>query len=287
MNVLEKSQTNARPKVVRLKRIFGILYGVISGLSFAAASWGWNGSALNNAHGYYPWTAFVVGGAACILIGGLAGWLTAVSENSLAGTLIWLVSSAFFAWLIVALPLQIAPLVVSQLDPQFGAFIAYDPQSAQFPSRFWVALMWIFLFTLVVGAAQISICESAVFSVSGFGKIIPFSFCVLIMGISGAATDSLINVYFREAVESLDRTIQFVVDNQHNEQVDLSQARRLHAMAFSPVSDLVSPARFLHVGRYDSSLEDLHVFVKFESGWVDCHVLYNQPILCKAVLPPP
>jgi hypothetical protein len=269
------------PEVIRLKRKFGAAYGIVTGLAFAVASWGWNGYMLSQAHGYYPWVALIVGALACAVVGGVVGWLTAVSANSLVGVLLWVASSLFFAWLIVALPLQIAPYIVSKLDPQLGALMVYSEESVQFTSRFSVSLMWIVLFTLVVGAVQLPITEPAVFSVSVFGKITPFFFCILVMSISGAVTDSLINVYFRDAVFALNNTIQFVVDNKGNENVDLALSRQLHARAFGPVDEFVQESRSLYVGSYDNTLEDLQIMVKFDDQWVDCHVQSSQPIFCE------
>lgn len=270
------------PEIVRLRRIFGFIYGAVAGLAFAAAAWGWNGYVLSRSHVYYPWLAFLVGAAACVLFGGFIGWLTALLNNSLAGVVLWILSSLFFAWLIAALPLQIAPALLAKLDAGYAALMTYSAESAQLPYRFGVAAMWIFFFMLIVGAAQQPIVESAAFSASAFGKIAPFFFCVLVMAIGGGVTDALINVYFREALLSIDQTIQFVVDNQGKAEIDLALARQLHAKAFGPVETLVREERVVAVGGYDNTLESLQVLVKFgDEDWVGCRMQNAQLILCE------
>lgn len=272
----------ANPEIIRLRRIFGSIYGAVAGLAFAFAAWGWNGYMLSQSHVYYAWLAFLVGGAACLLFGGFVGWLTARFNNSLAGVVLWILSALFFAWLIAALPLQLVPALIAKLDAGYAALTTYSAESAQLPYRFGVAATWIFFFTLILGAAQLPIVESAAFSASSFGKIAPFFFCVLVMGIGGAVTDSLINVYFREALLSLDQTIQFVVDNKGKEEIDLALARRLHAKAFGPVEALVREERFIVVGGYDNTLEALQVLVKFgDEDWVGCRMQNAQLILCE------
>lgn len=271
-----------RKKILRLKRKFGIIYGITAGSAFALASWGWGAYMLGISHAYYPWTMLIVGLIFCGIVGGISGWLTARFESSLLGVLFWVLASAGFAWLMVALPLQIVPSTVSLLDPQLGALLSYDGGNG-FAVRFGTALMWILPFALLVGVTQIPISEPAAFASSFFGRVSPLFFSILLMGISGVFTDSMINVHFRDAIISLDTTIQFVVDNRGNENVDQDLSRQLHARALWEVDEYVSQSRHLFVRSYDEYFGEFHVLVKFEDQWVDCLVLYNQPNTCKLV----
>ncbi|MBI5950150.1 MAG: hypothetical protein HY865_00705 [Chloroflexi bacterium] len=275
-------ETNSRRGIIRLKRNFGMLYGAVAGAAFAIISWGWDGYKLSVSHAYHPWIMLVTGLMFCVIVGGIAGWLTARSESSLLGVLFWIIASAGFAWLMVALPLQINPAIVSRLDPQLGALVNYDG-SGDFSFRFGAALAWILPFALLVGVTQLPVTESAVFAATPFGRIAPLFLCVLLMGISGMFTDSLINAHFRNAISALDTTIQFVADNRDNEKANPALSRELHARALWEVRDLVKQSRQLFVGGYSEDFGELHILVKFEDQWVDCLVLYNQPNLCKAV----
>jgi len=237
---------------------------------------------LSVSHAYHPWTMLIVGLIFCGVVGGLSGWLTARFESSLLGILFWVTASAGFAWLMVALPLQIVPAIVSLLDPQLGALLNYDGGSG-FVVRFSTALMWVLPFAFLVGVTQIPISEPAAFASSFFGRVSPLFFSILLMTLSGAFTDNLINLHFREAIVSLDTTIQFVVDNRGNENANQTLSRQLHARAFWEVEDYVSQSRRLFVGSYDEYFGEFHVLVKFEDRWVDCLVLYKQPNTCKLV----
>ncbi len=276
----------ARPDILRQKRIFGMIYGIMAGLAFAASSWGWNSYSLNQAHAYFPWNTLITGAALCGMFGGLIGWLTARTESSFLGILFWLFAALFFAWLTVALPLQIIPAIASQLDPQLGAFLNYNGD-IEFAARFGVALAWILPFTLIVGITQIPVTEPAVFSTSIFGKIAPMLFGMAVISIGGVITDSLINAQFRSAIVALDKTVQFVLDNKDNEDVDPLLAREMHARAFATVEEAMTGTHYLAVGSFDETLGDLNVLVKFDDTWVTCEVLYNQPISCKPAVESP
>lgn len=271
-----------RKRILRLKRKFGIIYGITAGSAFALASWGWGAFMLSASHAYYPWTMLIVGLVFCGVVGGLSGWLTARFESSLLGILFWVTASAGFAWLMVALPLQLVPAIVSLLDPQLGALLNYEGGSG-FAVRFGTALMWVLPFAFLVGVTQIPISEPAAFASSFFGRVSPLFFSILLMVLSGVFTDNLINLHFREAITSLDTTIQFVVDNRGNENVNQTLSRQLHARALWEVEDYVSQSRRLFVGSYDEYFGEFHVLVKFDDRWVDCLVLYKQPNTCKLV----
>lgn len=271
---------NSRPEIVRSKRKFGILYGMTAGIAFAVTSWGWDAYILSNSHAFFPWTMLMTGMIFCAVIGGIAGWLTASSESSLIGVLSWSISSLFFAWIMVALPLQINPFIASKIDPQLGSLLNYE-KDIEFWFRFGVSLVWILPFMLIVGVTQLPITEPAVFSTSIFGRTIPLLFCIVVMSIGGVFTDNLINLHFRDGIAALDSTIQFVLDNKNNENFDKALSRKLHARSLTTVEEYVQESRHLFVRSFDSSLGELQVLVKFDDQWIDCLVLYSQPVSCK------
>jgi hypothetical protein len=271
------------PDVIRSKRIYGMLYGIVAGITFASASWGWDAYLLSKFHGYLPWFSLVAGIILCAIVGGVLGWLTARTQNSLLGLIFWLLAAIFFAWLVVSLPLQIAPYIISKINPQLGKLLDYS-KNIEFIFRFSVALAWVIPFALIIGVTQLPITEPAIFSTSGFGKLKPFFFCVIVMAISGFVSDSLINEHFRNAIMGIDKTIQFVVDNKNNDDIDPALSREMHARALSTVEEYIQDSRHLFVGEYDEFLGEIHVMVDFDGTWIDCDVIYNQPSNCKIAI---
>jgi hypothetical protein len=238
---------------------------------------------LSSSHAYFPWTMFLAGMIVCAIIGGIAGWLTARFKSSLLGVVFWFISSLFFAWIMVALPLQINPFIASKIDPQLGLLLNYA-KDIEFSFRFGVSLAWVIPFTMIVGVMQLPITEPAVFSTSIFGRIAPLLFCILVMVICGVFTDNLINSHFRDGIAALDNTIQFVLDNKNNKNIDGALSRKMHARSLSIAEGYIQESRHLFVRSFDTTLGELHVLVKFGDHWIDCVVLYSQPVSCEETI---
>ncbi|MDD2920654.1 MAG: hypothetical protein PHQ36_00045 [Anaerolineales bacterium] len=280
MTTKSARNTEAHPAVIRLKRLAGIVYGVIGGLTFALATWGWDGYRLSQAHVYLPWLSLSVALVFCAIGGAAAGWLTARFDSSLLGVLFWLIAALSFAWLVIVLPLQINPFLVSKINPQMGALLNYTKE-IEMSMRFSVAASWIIPFMLIAGVAQLPVTESSVFSTSFFGKTMPLVFCIAVISLSGAVADGLINAHFRDAVISMDNTIQFTLDNKDNPKVDKDISRKMHSASLNTVKEYVAASRQLMVREYDPTFGEINVLIRFEDKWVDCLLIYAQPVFCK------
>lgn len=274
-----------RSDVIRLKWRFGMLYGIIVGLSFATSTWGIDGYLLSQANAAYPWLKFIIGAIICMIAGGLTGWLVARLESGILAALIYLGVAFLFSWLTISLPFRIFPKVVGWLDPETGNLLNYIFYEENFNSRFVVAMIWVSIFITLVGILQIPLTEPAAFSTTFFGKIAPLLVCSVIMFISGTIVDNFNNEPLRLPVLEVNDTIQFAVDHQ-DEQVDRTRARAMHMSSLRTVKDVISQPRRLIVRSYDQWLGQINVLVRFGNTWVDCSVVYNQPSFCQYVDPP-
>lgn len=281
MKSLAYEDINQRPDVIRLKHRIGIIYGAVTGLSFALASWGLDAFLISQANGLYPWLKFIIGALICMLAGGLAGWLVARLEKAFWGIPVYLVLSLVFSWLIVALPFQIFPAVVSWLDPETGRLLNYTFYEG-FGTRFAIAVGWISLFLALVGVLQIPLAEPAAFATSFFGRIAPLLVASVVMIISGSIVDTLNNEPLRTALLHMENTIEFGVEHQGQE-VDRALARTMRQASLRTVQEVLDQPRKLIVGSYDQYLDQIHVLVRFGDTWTDCIVVYNQPSFCKYV----
>ena len=285
MKSISLEDSHYRPDIVRRKRFFGILYGLMVGLSFAATTWGIDGFLLSKANAFYPWLNFLIGATICMVAGGLAGWLVARLENSLFALPIYLVISVLFAWLTLVLPFQIFPKVVTLLDPEVGGLLDYTFYE-NFGSRFQIAILWVALFLSLAGILQIPLTESATFSVSFFGKFAPLIVCSMIMIINGLIVDKLNNEPLRQSVIELNSTIQFAADHKGQE-VDSTLARTMRMSSVRHLNDVIGQPRQLIVGKYDPWLGQINVYVQFDDIWANCVVVYNQPSFCEYLSSPP
>ena len=272
---------SARPDVLRAKHAYGAWFGAALGLTFSIFAWGVDAYALTRMNGLYPWLKFLGGVIPCMLIGGLTGWLAARFDKPLVALLLWGVAASVFAWLTVGLPLQITPRLLSFIDPGIKDLLHYTYYEA-FTSRFGVAYVWLAIFVSLAGLLQIPLSDSAVFSTSLFGKVAPMLVTLVLMAISGTIVDSLNNELLRSPIDTVNMTVQFVLDNRGKE-IDVLESRRMHLGALRSVNDLVTSERKFIVSGYDQFLEQVQVLARFDKAWVECDLVANQLILCEQV----
>lgn len=281
MMTMYKPLSPNRADVVHSKQIYGIWYGLALGLAFSIFAWGIDAYLLSRANTIFPWLKFFGGVVPAVLIGGLAGWLSARLDKAFFAVLIWTVAALIFAWLTVNLPLQIAPRLLGMAEPGIEQLLHYE-YYPEFSARIGVAFAWITIFMFISGLLQLPMSESAVFSTSLLGKVSPMLVSLVLMGIAGTIVDGLNNELLRKPIDELDATIQFYVDHQGQE-VDLQESRRMHQGSLRAINELVTPERSLIVSGYNEYLEEVDVLVKFRGAWVECQVLYSQPVNCKQV----
>lgn len=270
-----------RADVMRAKQFYGIWFGAALGFIFAAFAWGIDAYQLSFMHGFHPWIKLAFSEIFCIFIGGLAGWLSARFDKPFIALPIWIITALIFAWLIVMLPLQIAPRILGIIEPSVQGLLHYE-YYAEFSSRIFVAFVWIVVLVSISGLLQLPLSEGAVFSTSTLGKVAPMLVCVVLMGIAGAIIDGLNNEPLRSPVEAVNATIQYHFDHQGTP-VNSEEARKTHQGSLRVVQDVLTPERQLTVSGYDKYLGEVDVLVKFEHAWVECKVFYSQPSNCQQV----
>ncbi|HEY2979782.1 MAG TPA: hypothetical protein VGJ22_01260 [Anaerolineales bacterium] len=267
-----------RPDVARQKLKYGITYGAVAGLAFAAVTWGSDAVLLAGAHALFPWMKLIIGLAACGLIGSFAGGLTSRLDRIWIAVPIWLAAALAYAWLVIALPFRIAPGVSAWLEPELRGLLHYVYYE-EFATRFGIAYVWIAIFVSIIGLLQLPMSDSAVFSTSWFGKTAPMFLCVAIMGMSGIIVDGLNNEPLRSALIAVDQTVQFAVDHQ-GQALDPKLQQQMHLRSLRAVEPLIELPRRLIVQDFDRTLGELHILIRFGNVWVSCLSLYNQPTSC-------
>jgi len=281
MNLHPPVLTFARPDVLRSKHTYGMWFGAALGLTFSIFAWGIDAYTLSQINGLYPWLKFLGGAIPCMLVGGLTGWLAAKLDKPILALLLWAIVASFFAWLTINLPLQITPRVLGVVAPDLRDLLHYTYYES-FSSRLGVAYAWLAIFVSLAGLLQLPLSDSAVFSTSFFGKVSPMLVTLVLMAICGTIVDGLNNELLRSPVDSVDQTIQFLIDHQ-GEKIDVLQSRRMHLSALRTVEALITPERRYIVSGYDEYLEQVQVLARFEHAWVECDLVVNQLISCQQV----
>ena len=270
-----------RADIQRSKYIYGMWFGVVVGLAFSTFAWAVDAYKLTQINGLYPWLKFLVGVFPCMIVGGFTGWLSARIGKPLLALLFWIIAASVFAWLTVNLPLQITPRILGIIEPPLKDLLHYTYYE-QFSFRFGVAYTWLGIFAALAGLLQLPLSDSAMFSTSIFGKISPMLAALILMAIAGSTMDNLNNELLRAPIDAINTTTQFFTDHR-NEHIEPLQTRQMHLASLRTVQDLVTPERKFIISGYDELLGDVQVLVRFQKAWVECEVLYNQPLSCKQV----
>ena len=281
MQTFQPETLSTRPDVLHAKYMYGVWFGVAVGLAFSIFAWGIDAIRLYQMNGLYPWLKFLVGVVPCMALGGLTGWLSARLDKPVLAMVLWVAAASVFAWLAVNLPLQIAPRLVSVIEPGIENLLHYTYYE-QFSFRFGVAYFWLAIFAALAGLLQIPMSDSAIFSTSIFARIAPILVAAVLMVISGSTMDNLNNEVLRAPVGAIDTTIQFFMDHR-GEDIDPAISRRMHLASLRTVSELVTPERGFMISGYDETLGEVQVLAKFEEAWVECEVFYEQPLYCEEV----
>ena len=281
MNLSSSTLSADRPEILRARYSYGIWFGAALGLTFSIFAWGIDALLLNRMNGLYPWLKFLGALIPCMLVGGLAGWLSARFDKPMIALFLWAGAASVFAWLTVSLPLQITPRILGMVEPGIKDLLHYTYYES-FASRFWVAYTWLAIFISLAGLLQIPLSDSAVFATSLFGKISPMLVTLILMAICGTIVDTLNNELLRSPVDSVNTTVQFILDNRGKE-IDVLEARRMHLGALRTVDDLISPERKYIVSGYDQYLEQVQVLARFDKVWVECELVVSQLLSCEQV----
>jgi len=270
-----------RTDVLKAKHIYGIWLGAINGLLFSVFAWGVDAYLLNQNNGMYPWLKFLAGLLPCMIVAGVVGWISARIGKPLVSMFLWVGAASVFAWLTVNIPLQVVPRLVTLLDPDIQGLLHYTYYE-QFTVRFGVAYFWLAVLAAITGLLQIPLTDSAVFSTSAFGRLSPMLLTLVLMAISGNAMDNLNNELLRGPIEAINSTTQFFIDHR-GEHIEPLQSRQHHLASLRTVQDSVTPERRFIISGYDEVLGDVQVLARFQDAWVECEILYNQPLMCKPV----
>ena len=275
--------TTIRPDILKTKYRFGIIFGIVTGLAFAAATWGIDAVTMSRIHAYQPWLKLIVGVRGCAPVGGLAGWLSARLDKPAFSTLIWLGAAAVFAWLSTVNSFRVFPALVVEIDPGLQSFINYTVYE-NLGTRTGLAYMWTGIFGILVGVLQLPLSEGAVFSTTYGAKFLTLLVTAVIMFLCGVIVDNLNNEPLRSPVISLFRVVEFA-EQTKGQEIDPKLAREMRRSTVRPIEDWIGRPYSFIVGSFDRELGQVHVFANFGGDWADCIVVFNQPSLCRPVSP--
>jgi len=263
---------------------YSLLLGVVAGLVFSLALWGYELIILITAHAAYPWLPGALGTLMSIVVCCIAALLTHLGKKSILGLFFWVLAAVSIAELLIYVPIRIAPQVLKFFEPGLVNILPDYPVISNF--RFWIGTVavWLSIFFGILGLLQITLVEQAVPAYTPASHLAPFFVFVPVMLLAGAMSSNIINDQLRAPLVVTNRLIQFAIDHQDTV-VEPDVARQMQLSALNTVSSLINRPRRLFLGNYDQSYGQVQVLVDFNGDWVTCTTVYQQPISCISNVP--
>jgi hypothetical protein len=284
MTVKLREEHAHRERMSAASRRNGLLLGLISGLTFGLTTWGIDAIALGNASVDRPWVKLAIGLAFSLLIGGLAGWLTAVIDRAAIGMLLWGGVGIAFAWLVGHLPFDGQSTFLRLIEPELGDIRVYPFVES---ARVRTILLMVIVggMSALGGALELVLLDQAKDASSSVARMVSLGLTIPFFALAGFASDGVINRPLRDPMVAINRLIGWAIEARSTP-VDPLLARQRHLGAIGGIENLIDRPYRMTLGSYDdTSLISFSVEVDFDGTWVRCSVLASAPGYCREIDP--
>jgi hypothetical protein len=262
------------------KRLNGLIFGVFAGFWLGVGTWALDAVILSRAHAYLPWLKFVIGIGFPVIIGGIAGWISAYFDSAPIAVLVWIAAGLGFVWIASHIPFQGLSFAIGFLDPNFAGLDIYPfVQSAQ--ARMSLLYVVVGVLSAIAGGFELFFVESATKASSQFERVFRLLLCFVIFIPIGLIVDDLINASLRVPIQGVDQLIQYA---RQASQGNLSndEQRRMGVRAMNIYADFIDQPYRLVLGIYDpQAFEESTVYTDFSGEWGVCSVVVNNPLVCR------
>ena len=279
------SKSGIRGVIQNMTLRYTLLLGVIAGLAFSLALWGYEAVLFIQAHVAYPWLPMLVGTILCVIICTLAALLTWLVNRALLGIIFWILAARLIAELAITLPLKIAPSLMMFFEPGLRSRLPAYPINDTFQTWAGFGTVWLAIFLGILGLLQLTLVESAVPATTSAGRLLAYFIFVPVMVLASVMSSNMINEQLRAPLIATNNGIQFYIDHQ-NVRLDPVLSRQMHMSSFDPISGLINRPRRLFLGQYDDYFGQVDVLIDFQGVWADCTTVYGQPVGCSLISNP-
>jgi hypothetical protein len=280
---LFNQRAGSRPGAAGVRNIrtlrYTLLLGVIAGLAFSLALWGYEAILFFQAHVAYPWLPMLVGTILCIIACTLAALLTYLMNKALLGAVFWVLAARVIAELATRLPLKIVPALMIFFEPELQSRLPAHLITDTLRTWAGFGTVWLGIFFAILGLLQLTLVESSVPSTTAAGRIMAYFIFIPVMVLASVMSSNMINEQLRAPLIATDKLVQFAIDNQ-NKSVDPVVARQMHLSAVNTISNQINKPRRLFLGQYDEYYSQVDVLIDFGGEWVDCTTASAQPVFC-------
>lgn len=258
---------------------WGVIFGLVLGLAFAAGAWGVDALALSQTSTQYPWLRLVPGLLLSLPFALLAGWIAARSENGLVSAIVWAVAAAISLWIAGHIPYEISSQIVRWLDPNFRGLEVYPfPESAA--TRLGMGIAVGIVLAIIAGGLGTMAVDNLRLGV-GFTRIGMTVICCGLMICAGLFSDNINNRPLRAPLVEMEHLIELYKSYQ-GKSITPQESRQLHFGVVKPMADMIDQPRQMVLGDYQpDTLESARVFVRLGDTWFRCWVIVEQPSFCQ------
>ncbi len=263
----------------RKRTNLGVVYGLIAGLFFTLAAWGMDAIILIRSNVSLPFLKFLPALLICVPTALLAGYLTAKFENGLLSLVLWAGLAVLFTYLVINIPIKLAPWLTTKLIPEFIPVISFE-ELTNIGHYWFVGILAIGFTCVLCGILENLLIDQRLASSSSVGALIPFIICIVIMTGAGFSGDLLMTNHFREPLVTIDELLQNGA-TYYDQEVDKLEARKMQLSILRPLDDLVLKPHTLTLVSADNYLGLMKVLVDFDGKYALCHIVYSQPTFCE------
>jgi hypothetical protein len=269
----------------RLSLKLGLLNGLFLGLGLALGVWTSDAISLALSHVRLVYPSMLLGVLALVLLGGLAGWLSAWVVRAWAAGLIWLGAAVLMVRVIGLVPYEGRTLIVWLADRRAWGLPIY-PSSEAAGVGVWMAGFFIVLALAVLGLMQSYRLEGITGETDENGRLGGRGWFLLLLPVPllvgvGLVTDSMVNKPLRVAPELVSEAIT-TGRTYEGDLFALRLERDVNYAAIEGVRDQMSEDFSLSFGSVDLGVSDTIVITAdFDNGaWINCRVVSEQLSFC-------
>jgi hypothetical protein len=263
------------------KKFIGLIYGLVSVLSFALFAWGIDAILLARAHAALFWIKFLPGALICGLAGALAGWLTIHYEKHVLALMFWTGLGALYTTMAIWLPTSGTELFLKILRPDLTIMLKFPEIDSISQFRI-VGFLIIGVASIICGILEINLVDQILLSAYSSTFASSLFVTLILFGLAGSASDYLINSHFREPVQALNDVLQTLSDYGEMEiPDDIIKEQRLSSIIRLGL-DWQKPRQLLLVA-FDRTLGTMEILVSTPEALAKCTLIYSQISNCNLV----
>jgi len=261
----------------------GVAYGAIFGLSFALFTWGLDSLVLGANGAAQAWIKIWVGLPLVLLVCSLAGWLGALSPNTLVAVAVWAVAGAFLGVISGHVPFEGRNLATWLLEPRlWGEEIYAYNNSAAIRTTLIVIISIVFGFFIGFVeslAVQWAWDRKKLDGRLGLGSWFALCIAIPLAIIPALAINGLMNQPLRISQVAVGEVLNAVLKGEVDESMGSSYR------SFKPFLDYITPnytTQFVTFSSETGTWYSAYVDIAFDNGLVlRCAASGNNVLYCE------